>query len=106
MPLWMWVTLSVIAYGGIWRFAFRWMWEIEPVKSWSNFWAYVFLATFFFWLVMIVAPFQYIIRRSSPDRVARLITGESRAAKRKRQKRELDEREQRIAQAERELGIE
>ncbi|HUA45605.1 MAG TPA: hypothetical protein VMA77_10280 [Solirubrobacteraceae bacterium] len=103
MPWWAWASIAV--YAGVWRVTFRVLWEEEPTTDWAIFWQCVCGAAFLFWLVGLILFFEKSSSRLTPDRVARVIGGESRAHKRRRREQELRDLEARVQLAETELGI-
>jgi hypothetical protein len=104
-PWWAWTISGVLVYVWVWRITFRWMTEYVRNLSWFDFWAAVFLCTFFFWLVALFWFHDVLERRTTPKALARVVAGESRRAKRERRDRELSERERRVREAEKELGF-
>ena len=103
MPWWVWPSAAL--YAGVWRVTFRVLWEDHAKSDWGIFWKCVFDSTFLFWLVALILLCDRGSGRLKPDRVARVIGGESRAHKRQRRQRELRELQARVQVAEKELGI-
>lgn len=119
MPWWFWLGWSVPLALWFWRLTFRAF--VENDRGWDyheqrpealqveDVVFGVILATLAFYVmgpsIVVHRAFRAATRTTDWDRAAALLGGESREQKQRRRERELAEREARIREAERELGI-
>lgn len=119
MPWWFWIGWSVPLALWFWRLTFRVI--VEDGRGWDyrekrpaalGAEDIVFSAVFATLVFTVFGPcivvhraFQAATRTTDWDRAAALLGGESREQKQRRRERDLAEREARIREAERELGI-
>lgn len=107
MPWWVWTLLGIVFWFFVgWRPVFReWAKDFSPM-DFGDLCMGVLVAI----VGSVMGPFMLvgsmdIWRRGGGDSIGRVLAGESRADKRKRRERELQEREARVARLERQLGI-
>jgi hypothetical protein len=103
---WLGLGAGVLVFLASWRAVCRAEIEYEQEEiTTGDLAALLLISLTLVWL----GPFFVIARMSfwqrPADSVARVIAGESRAQKRERRERELRDRERRVAELERELGI-